>query len=164
VAPSFTLRLLYRLFFKLKSLYIPSETRMGVDVNSRSSKNKPRSNENKSCTRVDESWLDITARVAKSLINSHQNLIEPTQTWWESIIVGAQTRARVETLIISNLRLTARGLKCRWWVTSYIGGLQSMPSWLTFKTHMNYSLFLVLSQIMKNYPQNRKLSLKQTRK
>jgi hypothetical protein len=28
----------------------------------------PRSNENKSCMRVDDSWLDITARVAKTLM------------------------------------------------------------------------------------------------
>jgi hypothetical protein len=31
----------------------------------------PRSNENKSCMRVDKSWLDISARTAKTLINSH---------------------------------------------------------------------------------------------
>jgi hypothetical protein len=30
----------------------------------------PRSNENKSCMRIDKSWMDITARVAKT----HQNL------------------------------------------------------------------------------------------
>ena len=34
----------------------------------------PRSNEDKSCMRVDESRLDVTARVSKSLINSQQNL------------------------------------------------------------------------------------------
>ena len=36
----------------------------------------PRSNENKSCMRVDESLLDITACVAKTLINSYQNLYQ----------------------------------------------------------------------------------------
>jgi hypothetical protein len=46
----------------------------------------PWSNENKSCTRVDKSWLDITACVAK---NSHQ----------KSVVT--QTRARIVTLILA---------------------------------------------------------------
>jgi hypothetical protein len=44
-----------------------------------------RSNENKSFVRVDENWSDITARVAKTLINSHHKLnqLKVDESAWE---------------------------------------------------------------------------------
>jgi hypothetical protein len=65
----------------------------------------PRStNENKSCMRVDESWLDINARVAKTLIkiSTSSKLMRVDKSAWESMRVGAQTPARVATLINSH--------------------------------------------------------------
>jgi hypothetical protein len=43
----------------------------------------PRSNENKSCMRVDENWLDITTHVAKPLINiwTSSKLMRVDENW-----------------------------------------------------------------------------------
>jgi hypothetical protein len=40
-----------------------------------------------------ESWLDITARVAKTLINSHQNLnqFKVDESWWELAVNASES-------------------------------------------------------------------------
>jgi hypothetical protein len=78
----------------------------------------PRSNENRSCMRVDESWLDINyrARIAKTLINSHQNL----KQFKVSIICF--------WLVCSNLNLILNS----WWskpCTSIVNKQNKWPMW-----------------------------------